>query len=302
MTNRAPLPAPGDAVIRLAPLIFVMLWSTGFLGAKFGLPYAEPLTFLLIRFGCVSALLLAAALVLRSPWPRDWRSAGRIAVVGLLIHGLYLGGVFIAISVGLSAGLAALIVGLQPLATAFVAAPLLGERISGRQWLGLVLGFGGVALVVSGRFGQGQISWPGIAACLVALAGITAGTLYQKRHGGGMNLITGSLVQFVAAGLAYLPAVALFESFRVQWTGPFLFALAWLTLMLSIGAITLLHLLIRRGAASRVASLFYLTPPVTALFAWVLFDEPLGPLALAGFAAAAVGVFLVTQVPSPRTA
>jgi drug/metabolite transporter (DMT)-like permease len=287
--------APGDAWIRLSPLVFVVLWSTGFLGAKFGLPYAEPLTFLLVRFACVSTLLLALALVLRSPWPADWPSVRRIAVVGLLIHGLYLGGVFVAIKSGLSAGLAALIVGLQPLATAFIAAPLLGERLVPRQWLGLILGFGGVVLVVSGKFGLGQISWPGIAACLVALAGMTAGTLYQKRHGGGMNLITGSFVQFVAAGLAYLPVVAVFETFHVEWTGSFLFALSWLTLVLSIGAITLLHLMIRRGAASKVASLFYLTPAVTAVLAWLLFGETLSWPAIAGMAVASAGVALVAR-------
>lgn len=295
MSSRGPDPPTDTALVRLMPWAFVLLWSTGFLGAKLGLPYTEPLTFLLIRFACVSLLLLTAAMLLGSPWSRDPRDLVRIATVGLLIHGCYLGGVFVAIKSGLAAGLAALIVGLQPLATAALAAPLLGERLRPRQWLGLLLGFAGVALVVSGRLGDGRAPWPALAACLLALAGITLGTLYQKRHGGGMNLVTGSFVQFAAAGLAYVPLVAAFETLHVTWTPAFVFALAWLTLVLSIGAITLLHLMIRRGAAARVASLFYLTPPVTAVLAALLFDEPLEATAIAGFAAAALGVFLVTH-------
>jgi drug/metabolite transporter (DMT)-like permease len=283
-----------DIWIALMPGVFVLLWSTGFIGAKLGTPYAPPFTFLLIRFVVVAASLLATAVVLRSPWPRR-EHLGRLAVVGLLIHGCYLGGVFLAISLGVPAGMAALMVSLQPLTTAIVAGPYLGERLRPVQWLGLVLGLLGVALVVADKLGWRQGDVGGVLASVVALAGITAGTLYQKRHATGMNLVTGSFVQFVAAGLAMLPLVFLFEGQAVQWTGEFVFALLWLSFVLSIGAITLLHLLIRRGAAAKVASLFYLTPAVTAVIAWLLFDETLSALAIGGMIVAIGGVALVSR-------
>jgi drug/metabolite transporter (DMT)-like permease len=212
----------------------------------------------------------------------------------VLIHGAYLGGVFFAIAQGVPAGVTALLVSLQPLATAMISGPYLGERLDGQQWLGLVLGFAGVVLVVVDKLGwSGNLL--GVASAMVALAGITVGTLYQKRHATGMNLLTGSCVQFTAAGVAMLPLALLLETAPVKWTGSFVFALLWLSFVLSIGAMTLFHLLIRRGAAAKVASLFYLTPAVTAVLAWLLFGETLAWPAIAGMAVATLGVALVSR-------
>ncbi len=300
MTKEPTPPAPDDeygasAWVGAMPAVFVVLWSTGFIGAKLGLPHAEPFTFLLVRFACVAALLGAAALVIGAPWPGSVAEVRRIVLAGLLIHGVYLGGVFSAIAHGVPAGVAALIVGLQPLLTAAAARYYLYERISPAQWLGLAIGLVGVALVVADKLSPRASDLAGAGWAVIALVGITAGTLYQKRHGGGMNLYTGSAVQFAAVTLAYAPIALLFETMRVDWTGEFVFALGWLVIALSIGAISLLYLMIRRGAAARVASLFYLTPAVTALFAWALFGETLGPAAIVGMALAAAGVALVTR-------
>lgn len=293
--RETPANTAGSPWLALMPAAFVVLWSTGFIGAKFGLPHAEPFTFLLLRFVSVSVILAAAAVAVRAPWPRDHVQIGRMVAAGLMIHGVYLGGVFSAIAQGVPAGIAALLVGLQPLLTAAVAPFYLGERITPRQWLGLGLGFLGVVLVVMDKLGlrPGDIGGAGWAAA--ALIGITAGTLYQKRHGASMHLLTGSALQFAACALVYLPIALLFETMRVDWTADFVFALAWLTLVLSIGAISLLHLMIRRGAAARIASLFYLTPAVTAAFAWLLFSETLSPAAIAGMVLAAAGVAIVTR-------
>jgi drug/metabolite transporter (DMT)-like permease len=276
------------------PATFVFLWATGFIGAKYGLPYAEPATFLVLRFILVVALMLPLALVLRAPWPASGAQVCHIAVAGVLLHGGYLGGVFTAIHAGMSAGLAALIVGLQPILTA-LAAPFIGERVTPRQWLGLALGFGGVALVVAQRLAFGGLTGFSFAMAVLALVSITVGTVYQKRFCGAFDLRSGAVIQFVAAGLALAPFAAAFEHEPVRWSGELAFALAWLVLVLSIGAISLLTLLIRRGAATKVASLFYLVPPVTATIAFVLFGETLGPLALAGFALAVLGVAVVVR-------
>jgi drug/metabolite transporter (DMT)-like permease len=278
----------------MTPALFVLLWSTGFIGAKFGLPYAEPFTFLLFRFILVSLLLCAAALATKAPWPSR-AEVVHIGITGLLIHGVYLGGVFAAIHRGVPAGVTALIVGLQPLLTAVASGPYLGERVTSRQWIGLIIGLVGVGLVVQDKLSLNPRYVSGVALALAALVGITVGTLYQKRHGGSMDLKTGSAVQFLAASLAMLIVAPLFESMEVQWTGEFVFALLWLVGVLSLGAISLLYLLIRRGAAAKVASLFYLVPPVTALFAYFLFGETLGPAAILGMAVTVLGVALVTR-------
>lgn len=277
------------------PWTFVFLWSTGFIGAKFGLPYAQPVTFLLLRFGFVLALMLPIALALRARWPAAPAQVAHLSVAGVLLHGGYLAGVFTAIHAGMSAGLAALIVGLQPVLTAVVAAPLLRERVSRRQWLGLALGFGGVAMVVAQRATFAGLTAFSATMILIALLSITAGTVYQKRFCGAFDLRAGSVIQFVAAGLALAPFALLFEHEPVRWTAEFVFAMAWLVLVLSIGAISLLTLLIRRGAATKVASLFYLVPPFTAVIAYLMFDERLGPLGIAGFALAVLGVALVVR-------
>ncbi len=288
-------PAKPSPWVAMTPALFVGLWSTGFIGAKLGMPYAEPFTFLLMRFLIVVALLAMAALAVRAPWPRSWTEVRHGAVAGVLIHGIYLGGVFAAIDHGVPAGIAALIVGLQPLLTAVASGPYLGEPIAPRQWLGVLIGLVGVALVVSEKLSFDGGALAGVGFAFAALLGITVGTLYQKRHGAGMNLFTGSAVQFTAAGLLMLVAAATFETMTVEWTGEFAFALGWLVVVLSLGAITLLYLLIRRGAAAKVASLFYLVPPVTAVMAFALFGETLGPLAIAGMVTAVVGVALVTK-------
>ena len=291
------MPAAESKAARLwlqaMPGLFVLLWSTGFVSAKFGLPYAEPLTFLLWRFALVVALMLPLALAMRAAWPGSPTQVGHVAVAGVLMQGGYLAGVFCSIHLGMSAGVSALIVGIQPILTAFASAPLFGERLRARQWLGLVLGFGGVLLVVLGRSALSGITPATLSLSVLALVSITAGTLYQKRYCGAVDLRTGSVIQFCAAGLVLLPLALAFETMRVDWTGEFVSTLFWLVLVLSIGAISLLYVLIRKGAATKVASLFYLVPPTTALMAYFMFGETLNLVAMAGMALAAIGVALV---------
>jgi Permeases of the drug/metabolite transporter (DMT) superfamily len=296
MTVQAPAAAGGRPDwVRLMPGVFVLLWSTGFIGAKFGLPYAEPMTFLLVRLGLVAVVLGAVALVTGAPWPKSWAEAGRIAFAGLLVHGVYLIGVFCAIAKGMPAGVTALVVGLQPLLTAALSGPLLGERVTARQWGGLLLGLVGVTLVVSEKIHFGSANGAGMVLAIAALLGITFGTLYQKRHGTAMDLRSGATIQYAATTAVLAVLAPLFETMHIQWTGEFVFALLWLSFVLSVGAIFLLFALIRRGAAARVASLFYLVPPVTALVAWAMFDERLGVLALFGMALTVAAVALVNR-------
>ena len=276
---------------KLAPFLFVFLWSTGFLGAKFGLPHAEPLAFLFVRYLLVISLMTSIALVFRAPWPSDRHHWLHIGISGLLVHALYLGGVFMAISKGLPAGVTALVVGIQPLLTATVAGRLLGETVLPRQWAGLVLGFIGIALVVANKVGQGfalDALWPALAA----LVGITCGTLYQKKFAPHFDWRSGSVAQFLPTAVVTGVIVFTADGFRIDWTGEFVFALGWLVLVLSVGAISLLNWLIRHGSAVNVASLFYLTPPTTALLAWLLFGETLTGTALAGMVLAVWGVYL----------
>jgi drug/metabolite transporter (DMT)-like permease len=276
---------------RAAPFLFVFLWSTGFLGAKLGLPHAAPLSFLFVRYLLVIALMVSLALILRASWPRDGRQWLHIGVSGLLVHALYLGGVFIAIGQGLPAGITALVVGLQPLLTATLASRLLGETVLPRQWLGLVLGFAGVGLVVSSKLGS-SFGAAALLPAFLALLGITLGTLYQKKFCPHFDWRTGAVAQFLPTALVTGAIVFVRDDFRIDWTGEFVFALGWLVLVLSVGAISLLNWLIRHGSAVNVASLFYLTPPTTALLAWGLFGETLAGSALAGMALAVWGVYL----------
>ncbi|MFZ2266384.1 MAG: DMT family transporter [Azonexus sp.] len=280
---------------RFYPLLFVFLWSTGFIGAKYGLPFADPLSFLLVRYLLVIGLMTSIAVLSRAPWPKEPAQWVHIGISGVLVHAVYLGGVFIAIKQGLPAGVTALVVGMQPLLTAFGAGWLLGEKVSGRQWAGLGLGFVGVGLVVSGKFGEAAALGTMLLPAIVALFGITVGTLYQKRFCARFDLRSGSVIQFVPTALLTALVIGLFGEFHVEWDGQFMFALGWLVLVLSIGAIGLLNLLIRSGSAVNVASLFYLTPPTTALIAWALFGETLSPVALAGLLLAVSGVYLVAR-------
>ena len=280
----------------IAGLGFVALWGTGFVGAKFGLPWAGPFDFLAIRFAIVAAIMLLVAIAWRAPWPRTATEAGHIAVAGLLLHGVYLGGVFAGIDAGVPAGITALIVGTQPVLTAFAVGPLLGERLDRRQWLGFLLGFVGLVLVVGERLTiPGAESVGALTCVIVALLAITAGTLYQKRFCPALDIRTGTALQYAVTALALVPVALLVDRQPLQWTGEFVFALVWLSLVLSVGAVSLLFFLIRRGQASRVASLFYLVPPTAALYAWLLFGETLGPGALTGMVVIVAGVALVNR-------
>ncbi|UYG08544.1 DMT family transporter [Halomonas sp. M4R1S46] len=282
------------------PLLFVALWSTGFIGAKFGLPYAEPFTFLSVRFVLTLLLLVPLVILLGGDWPRSPALWGHAAVSGLLVHGAYLGGVFYGIELGMPAGLASLLVGLQPLLTAALSGPLLGERLVPRQWLGLVVGLVGVALVLGGKRDPGTALFAGfgvaaLGAVVVALVGISLGTLYQKHFCAGMPLLGGTVAQYLGAGALLGLGALTFETRAIDWTPTFLLTLGWLVLVLSISAILLLMTLIERGEASRVASLFYLVPPATALEAWWLFDERLPALSLIGMAVAITGVVMAVR-------
>jgi len=282
------------------PGLFVALWSTGFIGAKFGLPHAEPFTFLFVRFVLTLVLLIPLVVLLKGGWPRGGRLWAHIGVSGLLVHAAYLGGVFYGIELGMPAGLAALLVGLQPLLTAALARPLLGERLSALQWLGLALGLFGITLVLGSKLDPGEALFQGfglgaLLSVAVALAGISLGTLYQKRFCTGMPLLGGTVVQYLAAGSLLGLGALLFEERSIDWAPTFVLTLLWLVLVLSISAILLLMALIKRGEASRVASLFYLVPPVTALEAWWLFDERLPLVGLIGMAVTIAGVVLVAR-------
>jgi drug/metabolite transporter (DMT)-like permease len=279
----------------IMPGVFVVLWSTGFIGARFGLPHAEPFTFLLLRFAILTILLGGFSLLVRAPWPSDGRQIMHTAISGLLVHCTYLGGVFFAISKGMPVAITALIVGTQPLITAALAGPFLGEKVTGRQWAGFILGMAGVALVLGPRLGTELGGVAGLAGCIFALLGITLGTLYQKRHGGQMDLRSGSTIQFAVCTVAMILLASTFESMAVNWTGEFIFALLWLVVVLSVGAISLLYILIRRGVASQVASLFYLVPPVTAIIAYLVFGETLSIMAILGMAVSVFGVALVVR-------
>ncbi len=275
-----------------APLVFVLLWSTGFIVAKYAAPHAPPLTFLVYRFAGVVAILLPIVAVSRAPWPRGWRAWCDVIIVGVLLQATYLAGVWAAISLGMPAGVSALLVGAQPLLTALLAFSV-NERPSRVQWLGLVIGFAGVALVLSDRLTLRGVEPLALGVNLLALAGITLGTLFQKKHVADVDLRTASLIQFAASFVVLLPFAIGIESMVVDYTVEFWLALAWSVVALSLVAITLLLVMIRRGRATEVTSLMYLTPPMTAVMAWLMFGEVLGTLAWGGVVVAMAGVALV---------
>ena len=285
----------------------MLLWSTGFVGAKYGLPYAEPFTFLGVRLVIATALLTLLAVALHSAGMPRRVQYGHAALVGTLLHAGYLGGVFYAISQGVPAGVSAVVVSLQPVLTAVLAARVLQERLVRRQWLGLLLGVAGVALVVgpgiaASAGSSDALPLAGLAACGVALASGTTATLYQKRHGDGIPLVWGTAVQYAAASALLLTAAVATETMEIDWTGDFVLAMVWLVLVLSLGAVLLLLLLLRRGTASGVSSLLYLVPPAVALEAFLLFGERLSSLSLVGVAVTAAGVALVVTPPRVRPA
>ncbi len=283
-----------NLAIASAPVLFVALWSTGFIGARFGLPYVEPMTFLTVRMMFVVLVMALIALVGRARWP-DKTEVGHSLVAGWLVHGLYLGGVFTAISQGVPAGISALIPGLQPILTSTIANRFMGEKVTYLQWLGLVLGLIGVTLVLHDHAIVAAGSTLGWIASFGSLIGITLGTLYQKRFCGAIDWRAGNTVQYAGALLLFALAALTFETRMIRWSGELVFAIAWLVLVLSIAAVGLMYWLIRRSAATGFASLFYLVPVVTALFAFLLFGERLDALSIAGMVICAVGVLLVNR-------
>ena len=279
---------------RLFPGLFVVLWSTGFIGAKLGLPYAEPATFLILRYLLVLALLLPICWFWRAPWPSA-PDALQMVVAGALLQAGFQGGVFGSMYLGMPAAVSALITGLQPVLTAVLGAALLGERTRASQWLGLALGFAAVVLVVGDRIAVERLPIGALALALMALVSITLGTVWQKRHGARVDLRTGAAIQFATAAVLTAPFALAFETLEVRWSAEFAIALGWLVVVLSLGAIFLLLYLIRHGGATRVASLFYLVPPTTALLAWPLFGETYTLAAAAGMALGMLAVWMVTR-------
>ena len=293
-----------NVLSRLAPGLFVVLWATGFVGARYAMPWAEPFTFLAARF-VLAFVILGAMLLLLGARRAGPREALHAATAGALMHGVYLGGVFWAIRQGLPAGRSALIVGLQPLITALLAGRLLGEEILPRHWAGLAAGFAGVIIVLSPKLGEmsGGVTWPMLAASFIAVAGMSAGTIWQKRFLTGSDLIAGTCWQYAGGALVMIILSFAFETQQFTLNGELVFAMAWLVLVLSIGAIGLLMVMIRDGEVSKVASLFYLVPAVTALIAWALFGEELTLVQIGGMALATFGVALATaRNPTPSTA
>jgi drug/metabolite transporter (DMT)-like permease len=286
-----------EAAVLVMPAVFVLLWSSGFIGAKFGLVYAEPLTYLLLRMVGVLVILGVVVVLTRPKWPNAAGFRHSVAA-GLMVHGLYLGGVFVAIGHGLPAGLAALIVSLQPLLTSTLANRWLGERVGVRQWLGLALGLAGVYLVLRDKATAGEATLLAWASVTVGLIGITVGTIYQKRFGGGIDWRPALLIQYAAATVLFAAGAFGFETRVVHWTPDFVIVLSYLVVVLSLGTVWLYYFMIRQSAATRVVSLFYLTPAVTALMAFALFGEKLAPLALVGMAVCVAAVFLVNWRPA----
>jgi drug/metabolite transporter (DMT)-like permease len=280
------------------PALFVLIWSTGFIVARYGMPHAEPMTFLVMRFGLVLAILLPLAWLWRAPWPSR-QQAWRIALAGLLLQAGYLGGVWAAVREGMGAGLVALIVGLQPILTA-VLVTLAREPVHRNQWAGLLLGLTGVGLVVWTKLNLVGLSLASLGFAFIGLTSITAGTLYQKRACPSFDLRTGGIIQYAASAALCLPLAFAFETGAVDWAPELIGALAWSVLALSIGAISLLFIMIREGAATQVTSLLYLTPPTTAVMAWVLFNEPITSLTFLGTLITVFGVWLVVRPHRPH--
>ena len=290
---------------RYAPALFVFLWSTGFVGAKYIVPYAEPFTFLTIRYVIAAMILIAIAALLKQPLKLTRDQVIASVAVGLLLHVIYIGGVFYAVSLGVSAGISAVIVSIQPVLVSILAVPLLGERIRWVQVVGLVLGVAGIALLLLPKVLQGDYSSAtsgvGIVICVIALLGTSAGYLVQKKLGGDIPFLTGTGMQYAVSAVVFATLSALTEDQRVEWSPEFFFGLAWIVLMLSIGSIVLLYEMLRAGSASKVSSLYYLVPPVAAIQAYFLFDEVIPPIGILGMALAGLGVVLVMRQAVEKT-
>ncbi len=289
-----------DALIRAMPLVFVLIWSTGFIVARYGMPYAPPMKFLVVRYTLSILCFLFWIVLVRVSWPRNATQWLHLSVVGVLIHAGYLGGVWSAVKAGMGSGLSALIVGLQPVLTAIWLSSN-GGQVTRRQWIGLALGFAGLAMVVSRKFGQGgEVDVLNFSFALLALLSITTGTLYQKRFVMPCDVRSANAVQLIAALVVTLP-LTLLESEAMQWNTQLVSAMAWSVLASTLGGSSLLYLLLQRGAATAVTSLLYLVPPTTALIAWVLFDEPITLLTLLGTAITVFGVSLVVRTHPTST-
>ncbi len=279
---------------RCFPIMFVLLWATGFIGAGLSMPYAEPLTFMAMRFSIAATIMVVWALASNSVWPKG-PALFHAVVAGCLIHGIYLSALFWAVYHGLPAGMSGLVAGLQPMLTTLIAAILLGERTSGRQWAGLVIGFLGVIMVVWPKFSSGGgVDLESLASAFVAVLAISAGTVWQKRFGSVGDLKTGTAVQYIAAAILTAICAFAFETRIMIWSPSLIFALVWLTLAISIGAILALLVMIREGAMSKVASLFYLVPGTAAIMAYLIFGETLTAVQIMGMAVTTLGVALTT--------
>ncbi len=282
------------------PALFVLLWSTGFIGAKYGLPYVEPFTFLSLRFAITCAILFMIVAIMRPPWPKSSRTVFHISVSGLLLHGLYLGGIFSAINLGMSAGIAALIVGIQPILSCLFAKKMLDETMSRFQWFGLILGFLGVGLVVAEKifafkFGQDNTTVIAFVAIAVSLIGISYGIIYQKKYCAGVNPIANTSIQYASTFVLLFVIALTTEDMTIQWTGEFIFALLWLVGVLSIGSIFILMYLIQHRSMSSVTSLFYMVPPVTAVEEYLIYNQSLTSVALVGILVVAIGVIIASK-------
>ena len=296
MTNSTSSPpALNPAVFATLAGLFIFLWASGFVAAKYGLPYAEPFTLMAARFVVGSAILVPACLILKAAWPKSLKAAAHILLAGFGVQTVYLIGVYYGIWFGVSTGITALVVGLQPLLTGVLAGFVLRETVTGRNWLGLVLGFFGLALVVWDRVVSPEDAWWGLVILLMGLGGITAGTLYQKKYCGTFDVRTGVALQNVMSCIVMLVLAGLFETMRINWTGAFVFAVLWSAIGLSVFAICLYYWLIQRGAAARVTSLIYLSPPTTAVMGWAMFGEVMSWWAIAGMAVATLGVALAVR-------
>lgn len=278
---------------RFFPAVFVLLWASAFIAAKYGLTAAGPFSFLGTRFVIVALLFGLIALWLRSTWPRR-EELLPTAIAGVLMHGLYLGGVFFAISRGTPAGIASLIVALQPVITCVIVLVVLNEVISRQQWLGIALGLAGVAMVVSPRLG-GAVPIAGLISCSVSVLAISIGTVMQKRFSGSVDLVAGNFIQALAAAAFYGALIALVEPYRLDWTLEVTLAMLWIVLAISLGAISILMVLIRKGQMARTSSLFFMVPPVSAVLGYYAFGETLGAVGVAGFIIASLGVWLVNR-------
>ncbi|QEI07760.1 DMT family transporter [Pigmentiphaga aceris] len=290
-------PKPGW--LKVAPVIFLVFWSNGFVASKFGLAHAEPLTFLTLRYACVVAVLILAFAILRPPLPTTRRAWMHLMVVGLLLQAAYFATSFIALSHGMSAGGTALITSLQPILVGLFAPMIANERVGARQWLGLAMGVGGSALVIAAKSNVDLASPVGLSFAVVSLITLTAGTLWEKRFGSDAHPVSANLIQYGVALLATAPLAWMFETMHIDWAWPLIGSLAYLVICNSLIAMTLLLGMLRHGEASRVSALFFLVPPGTAIFAFLLLGERIPTLAWPGMLLAAAGIMLVTRKGKP---